>query len=144
MPIPFFRKLSHKLACYANHLEYRWSALQVICVTPALSQPASSFSQEELQAILKVVTSSEFCDKSPRQIVPELADRGVYLGSESTIYRLLKSEKLIKLMKHRGKSRPPRKIEVVSTSSKLDHVILVGCHLFASSSPWHLLLSLFI
>jgi len=29
-------------------------------------------------------------------------------------------------MKHRGKSRPPRKIEAVSTSSKLDHVILVG------------------
>ena len=54
--------------------------------------------------------------QEPRQIVPELADRGVYPGSESTIYRLLKSEKL---MKHRGKSRPPRKIEAVSTSSKL-------------------------
>ena len=47
-------------------------------------------------------------------------------------------------MAHRGKSRPPRKIEAVSTSSKLDHVILVGYHLLAYSSPWHLLLSLFI
>jgi hypothetical protein len=27
-------------------------------------------------------------------------------------------------MEHRGKSRLPRKIEVVSTSSKLDYVIL--------------------
>jgi len=47
-------------------------------------------------------------------------------------------------MKYRGKSRLPRKIEVVSTSSKLDHVILVGYHLLAYSSPWHLLLFLFI
>ena len=82
------------------------------CRKGPLSQPASSLSQEERQVILKVVTSSEFYDKSPRQIVPALADQGVYLGSESTIYRLLQAEKL---MTHRGKSRPPRKIEVVST-----------------------------
>ena len=56
------------------------------CRKGPLSQPASSLSQEERQVILKVVTSSEFYDKSPRQIVPVLADQGVYLGSESTIF----------------------------------------------------------
>ena len=47
-------------------------------------------------------------------------------------------------MAHRDKIRPPRKIEAVITSSKLDHVILVGYHIPAYFSPWHLLLFLFI
>jgi transposase InsO family protein len=42
-------------------------------------------------------------NKSPRQIVPNLADRGEYVGSESSFYRVLKIESL---MNHRGKSKP--------------------------------------
>jgi len=54
---------------------------------------------------MAVVNSPEFRDASPKQIVPTLADRGVYLASESTIYRLLRARGL---MRHRGASRPPQ------------------------------------
>ncbi|MBZ0172595.1 MAG: IS3 family transposase, partial [Phycisphaerales bacterium] len=40
----------------------------------------------------------------PKQIVPQLADQGEYIGSESTIYRILREEKM---QQHREPSRPP-------------------------------------
>ena len=58
---------------------------------------------EERAKLVAVATSAEFCDASPHQIVPRLADRGEYLASESTIYRVLKADKLLA---HRGRSKP--------------------------------------
>ncbi len=43
-------------------------------------------------------------DKPPSQIVPLLADEGLYVASESTFYRILKSEKMLV---HRGKKKQP-------------------------------------
>ncbi len=34
--------------------------------------------------IVNVLESPEFADSNPNQIVPILADQGIYLGSEST------------------------------------------------------------
>ena len=51
--------------------------------------PHNKLSEEERQAILDVANSDEMRDLSPRQIVPQLADRGEYIGSESTMYRVL-------------------------------------------------------
>jgi putative transposase len=42
---------------------------------------------EELQ-IVSVLRSAHYAHLSPKQLVPRLADQGVYLASESTIYRL--------------------------------------------------------
>jgi len=53
-----------------------------------------------------IATSREFMDLSPRQIVPKLADKGMYLASESSFYRVLKERSLLK---HRGKSKEPIK-----------------------------------
>ena len=50
------------------------------------------------------MTSPEFVDLSPHQIVPKLADMGIYIASESTTYRLLREEKLDA---HRGRAKPP-------------------------------------
>jgi len=67
--------------------------------------PANKLTRAERRRILDVVTSPEFRDESPKQIVPSLADRGQYIGSESTIYRVLHAED----MQHRrGRERPPR------------------------------------
>jgi len=44
-----------------------------------------------------------FRDLSPKQIVPQLADQGRYLGSESSFYRILKEQALLT---HRHGSRP--------------------------------------
>ena len=51
--------------------------------------PANKLSPKEEQAILEQVSAPEFADSSPKQIVPQLADRGVYIASESTFYRTL-------------------------------------------------------
>jgi transposase InsO family protein len=59
---------------------------------------------EERETILGTVNSIRFCDLSPKQIVPRLADEGIYLASESTIYRVLREEGQLA---HRGRSKPP-------------------------------------
>ena len=67
--------------------------------------PGNKLSAAERQRILDVATSPEFRDESPKQIVPTLADRGIYIGSESTIYRTLHAANL---QHRRGPARPPR------------------------------------
>lgn len=67
--------------------------------------PANRLSDRERRRLIAVATSPEFRDASPKHIVPRLADRGVYLASESTFYRVLGEEN----MQHRrGRARPPR------------------------------------
>jgi len=67
--------------------------------------PPNKLSKSERDKILKTVASPEFRDLPPTQIVPILADRGEYIGSESTIYRTLRAEGL---NAHSGAARPPR------------------------------------
>lgn len=68
------------------------------------SEPGNKLSEAERQEVLDVATSPEFRDLSPKQIVPTLADRCLYLASEATYYRILREAKL---MAHREPSRPP-------------------------------------
>jgi len=58
----------------------------------------------ERRQVVATATSPEFRDLSPKQIVPRLADQGQYLASESTFYRVLRTEGLLT---HRGAARPP-------------------------------------
>ena len=58
----------------------------------------------ERRRILAVAASPEHSDLSPKQIVPRLADRGEYVGSESSFYRVLRDEGQAA---HRTRSRPP-------------------------------------
>ena len=66
---------------------------------------AHRFSDEERQQVLDTVNDSRFADLTPAQIVAILAEEGVYVGSESSIYRIMRQEGLLN---HRGRSRPPR------------------------------------
>lgn len=66
--------------------------------------PAHELSATERAKILEVANSPEFRNKSPRQIVPTLADRGEYVASESSFYRVLKEEGQLA---HRGRARRP-------------------------------------
>ncbi len=68
-----------------------------------LSRPLNSLTETEKSNIIRISTAKEFQDKSPHQIVPILADRGEYIASESSFYRVLKANSLLS---HRGKSRP--------------------------------------
>lgn len=67
------------------------------------SMPANKFTEDERAKIISISTEKEFVNLSPHKIVPSLADRGEYIGSESSFYRILIQEKL---MNHRGKSNP--------------------------------------
>jgi putative transposase len=67
--------------------------------------PTHKLSRSERERLLRVVNSAEFRDLSPKQIVPRLADCGIYLASESTIYRVLRDAGQLH---HREHSRPRR------------------------------------
>ncbi len=54
-------------------------------------QPAA-LSAAERSTILEVLHSERFCDAAPAQVWATLLDEGIYLGSQSTYYRLLRTE----------------------------------------------------
>jgi putative transposase len=68
--------------------------------------PANRLSDAERRHVLALANSPEFRDVSPKQMVPRLADRGEYVASEATVYRVLKAEGQLA---HRGKAKPPVK-----------------------------------
>ena len=67
------------------------------------ASPAHKLSEAEKATIVAHSTSSEYRDLSPRQIVPLLADKGIYVASESSFYRVLHERDL---MSHREPSKP--------------------------------------
>jgi len=67
--------------------------------------PKNKLSDIERETIIKTVNQPEFKSLPPSQIVPRLADNGVYIASESTIYRVLKENDM---QHHRGRSKRPQ------------------------------------
>jgi len=55
-----------------------------------ISNSIKQLSEEERQKIIEVSNSVEYRNLPPSQIVPSLADRGIYIASESSFYRVLK------------------------------------------------------
>lgn len=51
-------------------------------------RPCNALSAAEQSQILEVMKSVRYANVSPKQLVPQLADEGLYLASESTMYRL--------------------------------------------------------
>jgi len=51
-------------------------------------RPPNALSPAEEAKVIDVMTSPSNAGVSPKQLVPQLADEGVYLASESTMYRL--------------------------------------------------------
>lgn len=70
-----------------------------------VQRPANQLSALERQRVLAIANSPEFGHLSPSQIVPRLADRGEYVASESTFYRVLKAANQLT---HRGAEKPAK------------------------------------
>ena len=68
--------------------------------------PSNKLNPSERKRILDTVNSPEYKELSPKQIVPRLADQGKYIGSESSMYRILREEDQLK---HREPSQPARR-----------------------------------
>ncbi len=66
--------------------------------------PSNKLSDDERLRILQTINQPEFANLPPGAIVPTLADRELFIGSESTIYRVMKEAKQLC---HRGKARRP-------------------------------------
>ena len=68
-------------------------------------EPANKLCEHERQRMLAIANSEEFAPMPPSQIVPALADRGLYIASESSFYRVLREADQLA---HRGKAKAPR------------------------------------
>ena len=77
--------------------------------------PANKLTDVERARVLHVVNSTRFVDLPPIQIYAHLLDEGVYLGSISTIYRILTANAQVKerrrLARHPARAIP----ELVAT-----------------------------
>ena len=66
--------------------------------------PGNRLTPAKEEAILFTLNQPRFASLSPAQIVPILADEGLYLASESTLYRILRK---LGQLAHRGRARVP-------------------------------------
>jgi transposase InsO family protein len=66
-----------------------------------------ALSEEEKQRMIEMCNNEEFRSLPPSQIVPRLADKGIYCASESSFYRVLREHAQDS---RRGRMRAPRKI----------------------------------
>ena len=67
--------------------------------------PSHALTGQERAAVLQVANEPRFADMPPARIVPMLADEGVYLGSESSMARVLREHGQTA---HRGRAKAPR------------------------------------
>jgi transposase InsO family protein len=74
----------------------------------AKHKPVNKLTEQECEQILDIANSPEYADMPSHKIVPKLADKGIYIASESSFYRVLKAEKQLK---HRQKSKPVKQVK---------------------------------
>jgi transposase-like protein len=60
------------------------------------------FTPEARNKVIETVNDPRFADLTPAQIVAILAEERIYVGSESTFYRIMREEGLLR---HRGRAR---------------------------------------
>jgi putative transposase len=70
-----------------------------------IQAPGNALSDLERQQVLAIANSEEFGHLPPSQIVPRLVDRGEYVASESTFYRVLKANEQLA---HRRAEKPAK------------------------------------
>ena len=89
---------------------HRWRTIDTLVdqrQDPPPKHYVHALSDAEKAAILTVCNSAEYQSLPPSQIVPSLADKGIYLASESSFYRVLKAHSQLN---RRGRAQPPRHV----------------------------------
>ncbi|EST38889.1 hypothetical protein N566_04875 [Streptomycetaceae bacterium MP113-05] len=89
--------------------------------SPAPARPARqrrrhprALSETEESEVLAVLHSPEFADMAPAEIYAVLLDRGRYLCSESTMYRLLRKHGEVRERRRQATHPPRRKPELIA------------------------------
>lgn len=99
---------------------------------PTRSSDPAALSPAERQQIITVLTSPEFVDKAPHQVFYTLLERGRYLASPRTLYRVLAADGLVR--ERRSHTRhPPRAIPHLHATgpcqvASWDITALIGPH----------------
>ena len=70
-------------------------------------EPTNKLTEEERTKIVEICNQEEYRSLPPSQIVPALADKGAYIASEASFYRVLKEADQLH---HRGKAQTPREV----------------------------------
>ncbi|MFV0374863.1 hypothetical protein [Microbacterium sp.] len=79
-------------------------------------EPVNELSCPERARVLEALNSDEFVDKPPLQVYAVLLERGQYVASVSTMYRVLAENAQVR-ERRRLASHPPRKVpELVATA----------------------------
>lgn len=94
-----------EILCLEIRTIERWEKTPKDCRRGPNNKPSNALTEEERAHVLAIANSSEYANLPPCQIVPTLADKGLYIASESSFYRILNKEKL---MAHRSRSNPRR------------------------------------
>ncbi len=96
----------------------RWESGEIRdCRKGAGKSVPRKLSEEEMEAIVSIACSKEYQDHNPYEIVAILAEKGTYLASESTIYRILR---VMNMLHHRSNCR------VAAASSRPPALIATG------------------
>lgn len=84
------------------------------------STPGNKLSRKEVAKMLRIANEPEFRNLPPSQIVPRLADRGLYIASVSSFYRVLERERM---KAHRGRAKTPEaRVPVVRYATRPNQV----------------------
>lgn len=79
------------------------------------AEPPNKLSVQERTEVLEVLNSPQYVDLPPLQVYTKLLDQGIYLGSPSTMYRVLHTNRQVKerrrLARHPARAIP----ELVAT-----------------------------
>jgi putative transposase len=71
--------------------------------------PPNALSGEERRSVLDILHSERFVDQAPAQVWATLLDEGIWLASESTMYRLLRADGEVR-ERRAVASHPPRAV----------------------------------
>jgi putative transposase len=74
-----------------------------------------ALSEEERRNLLALLHSPRFCDQAPREIYATLLSEGVYAGSVSSMYRLLRDNQELKERRNQLQHRSFTKPELLAT-----------------------------
>ena len=86
----------------------RWRHLKDLTDQRTCQKPRDyphALTAEEKASIIEISNRKEYKSLPPSQIVPRLADKGIYVASESSFYRVLKEHGQLH---HRGRTQPPK------------------------------------
>ena len=76
---------------------------------PARRRPSNALSEAERARVLDLLRGGRFVDKAPAQVWATLLDEGVYLCSQSTMYRLLRAHGEVR--ERRRHARHPARVK---------------------------------